>query len=354
MKRLLSMILVVSLMAVLFTGCGSGSTSSTDSSTAASSSSSAAGTESASPSTSKPAELVPMTLSFSTWVGSGPFFIALKNGYYEKYGLDVQIKIVEDEAQYAALMGSNAIQALGHVVDREVIAYQKGIEETLVMAYDQSTGGDGIVAAPEIKTAADLVGKTVALDKSSTSYFYFLTVLEKNGVSEKDITIKDMDADSAGTAFVQKKVDAAVTWEPWLTNASQREGGHLLNSSKDYPNTIVDAVTIRNDFIEKYPEQVKGFVAAWNEAMAWYKDGHQDEGDQIMADGLGLKLEDFKAMASGVTWYNKESMNKFFDKSVADNIFEVSDRAISFWLERELIDKKYDASELISADYLEK
>lgn len=352
MKRFLSMILMVSLVVGLLAGCGSNSSSSASS--AVTGSSTEASTEPSATGTSTETELVPLTLSFSTWVGSGPFFIALKNGYYKKYGLDVQIKIVEDEAQYAALVGSNAIQALGHVVDREVISYSKGIEETLVMAYDQSTGGDGIVASAEVKTAKDLVGHTVALNKSSTSYFYFLTMLEKNGINEKDITIKDMDADSAGTAFVQGKVDAAVSWEPWLTNASQRKGGHLLYSSKDFPNTIVDAVTIRNDFCQKYPDKVKGFVAAWNEALAWYKDGHEDEGNQIMADGLKMKLDDFKSMAAGVTWYDKDSMNKFFDKSVADNIYEVSDRAISFWVERGLIDEKYDSSKLISTDYLEK
>lgn len=341
MKRFLSMILVVSLVMGLLAGCGSNGTSTT---TAGCSSNG----------TSTTTKLVPLTLAFSTWVGSGPFFIALKNGYYKKYGLDVKIKIVEDEAQFPALLSSNAVQALGHVIDREVISYSKGVDESLVMAYDQSTGGDGIVASPEIKTAKDLIGRTVALNKSTTSYFFFLTMLEKNGIKEKDVTIKDMDANSAGAAFVQGKVDAAVTWEPWLTNASQRKGGHLLYSSKDFPNTIVDVVTIRKDFCQKYPDKVKGFVAAWNEALTWYKNGHQDEGNKIMAEGLKMKLDDFKSMVAGITWYDKDSMNKFFDKSSADNIYEISDRAIRFWIERGLIDKKYDASKLISSDYLEK
>jgi NitT/TauT family transport system substrate-binding protein len=38
-------------------------------------------------------------------------------------------------------------------------------------------------------------------------------------MSEKDIQSIQMEQDKAGAAFVAHKVDAAVTWEPWLTRA---------------------------------------------------------------------------------------------------------------------------------------
>jgi NitT/TauT family transport system substrate-binding protein len=84
------------------------------------------------------------------------------------------------------------------------------------------------------------VGKTVGLDKSSTSYFFFLTAIEKAGVAEDALTIHEMGASDAGAAFVAGRLEAAVSWEPWLSKASGREGGHVLVSSKDFPRTIVD------------------------------------------------------------------------------------------------------------------
>lgn len=89
---------------------------------------------------------------------------------------------------------------------------------------DQSYGGDGIIASGEIQSVKDLEGKTVGLDKASTSYFFFLAVLNKYGVDESKIEIQEMTSGDAGAAFVAGKLDAAVTWEPWLTQASQREG----------------------------------------------------------------------------------------------------------------------------------
>lgn len=297
-------------------------------------------------------DLVPLTIAYSTWVGDGPFYIARDKGYFEENGLDVDLKIVDDESTFASLMGSGSVQALGHVIDREVINYSKGIDETVVLAYDQSSGGDGIVASEEIESPADLKGKTVALNKSSTSYFYFLTVLEEAGLKEEDVTIKDMDADSAGTSFVQGQVDAAVTWEPWLTNANQRDGGHLLCSSADYPNTIVDVVTMSNSFLKDNPDAASGFVKAWNEAVKWYNDGNQEEGNKIMADGLSIDLDDFESQVKGVTWYAGDDLKKFFDNSSDNNIYSVADRAIGFWTERDLIGEKFDSSDFITADYI--
>ncbi len=299
-------------------------------------------------------ELVHCTIAFSTWIGSGPFFIAKEKGFYEENGLDVEIKIIEDESTYASLLGSEQIDALGHVIDRDVINFSKGIAEKCVMPYDQSTGGDGIIVSEDIQTVQDLVGKKIALDKSATGYFFFLTVLEEAGIDESEVTIVDMDSDSAATAFVQGEVDGAETWEPWLSNAGEREGGHLLCSSADYPNTIVDCVFMTDAFTSAHPEETAGFVKAWNEAVDWYFDGNQAEGNQIMANGLSIDLADVEAQVEGVTWYNKESTASFFDDSTDNNVYEVADRAVEFWIERGIIDKSFDAKDFITSDFIEK
>ncbi len=351
MKKKLLSALLIALMTFGMCACGTKSSTSGSGNEGATASSETATTTDAK---SSDGELVPMTLSFSTWVGSGPFYIAKEKGFYAEHGLDVDIKIVDDESTYASLMGSKSIDALGHVIDRELINYSKGIDEKVVMAYDQSTGGDGIVVSQDIQSVEDLKGKTVALDKSSTSYFYFLTVISEAGLTEDDVQIKDMDADSAGTSFVQGEVDAAVTWEPWLSHANEREGGHLLCDSADYLNTIVDVVSFTDAFIEAHPDEVAGFVAAWNEAVAWYYDGNEEEGDQIMADGLSIDLDDFKSQVAGVTWYQKDTMATFFDNTTDNNIFNVSDRAIDFWVDRSLVDEKFGSKDLITTDFIEK
>jgi len=293
----------------------------------------------------------PVKVAHATWVGYGPLYIAKELGYFEKEGLDVDLVIIEDEAQYAAALASGNIDGLGNVLDREVIHYAKGTPEVVVFAMDESSGGDGVIASGDIKTVADLKGKTVGLDKSSTSYFFFLSILAKNGVDEKDINITEMGASDAGAAFVAGSIDAAVTWEPWLSNASQREGGHVLVSSKEMPKTIVDVFVLNGDFVKAHPEVPAKMTKCWNQAIAWYVQ-NADKGNEIMAKAMALETQEMADMASGVTFIGKDDNKVFFDKSKPNSIYEVAARAISFWKSKGIITEDVAVDKLISADYV--
>lgn len=296
-------------------------------------------------------EPVSFKLAHATWVGYGPLYIAQEKGFFDKYNIKPELVIIEDESQYAGALASGQIQALGNVLDREVIHFAKGTPEVFVFAMDESAGGDGIVAKAEITSVADLKGATVGLDKSSTAYFFFLTVLEKYGLKEEDVIIQEMGAGDAGAAFVAGKLDAAVVWEPWLTNASQREGGHVLVDSSDFPRTIVDVVTVAKDFAVQHPEAITGLTKAWFEAIDYYR-AHPDEGNQIMAKALGITAEEVAEMAAGVAFFGREENLSFFAGEGEDTVFTVSDRAAGFWLEKGIIDAKPDLNELIDTRYV--
>jgi len=286
-------------------------------------------------------------VAFATWVGYGPLYIAKDKGFFDQYGLDVELMIIDDESQYAAAMASGSIDALGNVLDREVIHYAKGTPEVVLFAMDESSGGDGIIATADVKSLADLKGKNIGLDKSSTSYFFFLTAIEKAGLSEAAVTIHEMGASDAGAAFVAGKLDAAVSWEPWLSKASDREGGHVLVSSKDFPRTIVDVFVMRRDFADKHPEAAVGMTKAWLDAVAWYQ-ANADEGNAIMAKHLGEKPEDIADMASGVTFFGREGNQAFFDRTTDSNIYDVAARAGKFWKSKGILKKDLDVDGLIS------
>lgn len=334
LKKMIMIVLTMTCLLMLVTGCGNQQTSNSSGS-----------------GTSASGELPSPKIAFSTWVGYGPLFIAKEKGYFEKYGVNPQLTIIEDESQFANAMASNNIQGLSHVIDREVINAAQGIPENLVLVLDQSHGGDGIISTKEIATVSDLKGKTVGLDKSTTSYFFFLSALEKNNIKESDINIQNMSAADAGAAFVAGNLDAAVVWEPWLTNASKRNGGHVLLNSAELPNTIVDGLTLNSDFIKEHPDAVKGIVQAWYDALEFYKE-NPEEGNKIMAKYLNIDEQDIASMVKGVQYYDKQGNETFFDKNQQDNIYVVGERASKFWLERKLIDKIPDMNTFIVSDFI--
>jgi NitT/TauT family transport system substrate-binding protein len=325
MKRLLLVIALAAAMLIPVTGCGINA--------------------------SKDKKPVGFTIAHATWVGYAPLYIARDKGYFKKYNINPELTVIEDESQYAAALFSNKIQGLGNVLDREVIHYAKGTPETFAFAMDESSGGDGIIAKKEITGVEGLKGATVGLDKSSTSYFFFLTVLQKYGLKESDVKIQEMGAGDAGAAFVAGKLDAAVSWEPWLTNAAQRKGGHVLVSSKDFPNTIVDVMTLRKDFVDKNPDAVTGLTKAWFEAIDFYRK-NPDEGNDIMAKALGLKKNEIADMAKGVSFFGSAENAAFFDQKSENSVYGLAKTASSFWKEKGIIDSDIDVDKLISGKFI--
>ena len=287
-------------------------------------------------------ELVPMKIAFCTWAGYAPLFIAEEKGYFEEAGYDVEIVIMEDESTYGAAFVSNEIQALGQVLDRDIIQYEAGAPEQYVCTMDCSTGGDGLIATAEIQSMDDLAGKTVALDKAATSYFFFLQALADSNITEDQINIVEMGNDEAGAAFIAGQVDAAVTWEPSLSNCSQREGGHILVSSADYPKAIIDVLTVSTNFLKDHPDAADVLNDCWNKSVD-YMNKNMDEACEIMAKGLDLSVEDVKAECAGITFYGEAENKEFNDLSTEENVMDIAQMAADFWVEKGYI-KSNDVS----------
>src|SRR5207237_1277180 len=75
------------------------------------------------------------------------------------------------------------------------------------------------------------------------------------------------EAEIAANTFTSGDVDAAVTWEPYLSKAARKAGSHILVTSKDTPGLIVDVFTVRDDYLRKHPDAVKGFIRGWYRAV---------------------------------------------------------------------------------------
>ena len=274
-----------------------------------------------------------MKIAFCTWAGYAPLFIAKENGYFADQGYDVELVIIEDESTYGAAFVSNSIQGLGQVLDRDIIQYDAGAPEQYVCTMDASTGGDGLVATAEIQSVDDLAGKTVALDKSATSYFFFLQVLADSNITEDQINIVEMGNDEAGEAFLAGRVDAAVTWEPALSNCSEREGGHILVSSADYPKAIIDVLTVSTRFAEQNPEVFDVLYSCWCQAVD-YLNANFEEGCAIMAAGLDLETEEVMDECAGITFYNAAMNEAFNDTATEQNVYEIACMAADFWVQK--------------------
>lgn len=241
------------------------------------------------------------------WVGYGPLYLARDLGYFKENGLEVDIKVLDDTSLIMAAQAAGKLSGAASTID-DVLKYRSdNFCFKAVLTLDDSAGGDGIVATSDIKTLADLKGKTVALNEGSTSQFFISYLMKKEGIPLDSITTSNMTADDAAAAFIAGRVPAAVTWEPNLTLVKTKNVGHVVLDSTKAPGVIVDVVELSCSVIEKQPEDVKALVAGYYKALDYMK-AHPKEADAIMAKGVGgylSKPEDFADAETGVRFYDK-------------------------------------------------
>src|SRR2546425_3128732 len=244
-----------------------------------------------------------INIASSTWTGYAILYIATAKETWKSHGLDVKFTDVEDPNDRLIALTAGRLEGMASTVDAFARAQSNGVPAVEVFPIDASVGGDGILAKNTIKTVADLKGKNVAVNQGSVSEWFLAQVLKDNGMSLADVKEQNMKSGEAGAAFVASKVDVAVTWEPWLSKAKTRTDGHILVSSKQYPDLIMDSFAFRKDFVQKYPDTVKDFMKAYYDAFNWMQQ-NQTEALKVIGDAVGESSDDVKADLGTMTLFD--------------------------------------------------
>lgn len=294
-------------------------------------------------------------IAHSTWVGYGPLYIARDKGFFKNNGVDVDLVVMEDPKERFPTLMADRIQMIASTVDTALLYLKKPADFRYVVAIDDSNGGDGIVAVKDIKTIADLKGRHVGVNEGSVSEFYLNVLLANAGLKESDLQTVNMTAADAGGAFVAKRVEAAVTWEPWLSRGKATDFGHLLVDSSTSPGLITDVIIVKTSWADAHERDVAAVVKSWNEAVAFYE-AHPDEAIEIMAKGVGGWLKDpkdFKSTLSGIKFYDAAANKTFFGtKAQPGALANTVQQAIDIWSSHGKLQVKVTPADLIDYSYV--
>ncbi len=297
----------------------------------------------------------PLKIRYSVWVGYGPLFLAREKGFLKEEKVEVDLINMEDPKEGFFAMSAARLDGVVSTIDTMLLYLKTGKEFQYVLALDDSAGGDAIVARKEIKSVRDLKGKKVAFSEGSVSQFFLNVLLRESGLSQKDIDAVNMKPGDAGAAFVAEKVDAAVTWEPWVTKSKNTAFGQVLVDSSKTPGLITDVLIFRRDVIEKRGKEIQGVVNAWNKAVAYWEK-NPAESNEIMAKGLGDWLKDPKVFAetlSGVKFYNRAANVKFFGTAQKPgDLAKVAQNAIDIWGSFGKLQAKMTPKDLINYSFV--
>lgn len=209
----------------------------------------------------------------STGPNLTPFWVGREAGLYKKYGLDVDVVFFRGSTIAINALATRDAHFGAFGASSSVLAKLGGVDTVLI-----ATATPGLlfylVARKELRGAADLKGKKIAVSRPGTdSDLAARIAVQKLGLAEKDVQIISMGTDSERmSAMSQGIADATVVTIGGYV-AAQKLGFHsLIDLSKaNIPYEAASLITTRS-LIKENPEKVsrfvRGFVAAIQYAAA--------------------------------------------------------------------------------------
>ena len=224
----------------------------------------------------------------NVWVGCVGGLVAnggletAPDSIFAKKGLKVSFKIIDDWTEGASALATNNVDVMLTTLDVYAKDYgqfqEKGFGSHAFLMVDWSRGADGVIGKQGINSIEDLAGKTVAFAPYTPSHFLLWNGLKASGLSTEQRneifskSVHTKDGIEPANLFAQEKVDAAVAWDPDMSDAvTKRAGAKKIYDTRIANRLIADILVVSDRFAAKHPQTVLKFAQGWLEGVEFIR-----------------------------------------------------------------------------------
>ena len=195
-----------------------------------------------------------------------PYLVAIEKKFLEKEGLSAQYVVMRSDLAVRGLITGDVDynQSVSSVL-RAAVA---GAPLMTVAGIYNRTFFE-LIARREIKSLADLKGKTVGISRYGASTEYALRFgLKANGVDpDKQIKMLAVGDDAARIAGLQNGTLAAIVSQVPANFFAHKVGGHTLLPLGEYMDTLLAGAGVSQKKLEQNRDEVKRVVRALLRAL---------------------------------------------------------------------------------------
>ncbi len=281
-------------------------------------------------------------------------------------GLKVSFKIIDDWTEGSAALATGNVDVMLTTADvwaKDFGQFQeKNVGARAFYMVDWSRGADGVIGKQGVNSIEDLAGKTIAFAPFTPSHFLIWNGLKSSGLSTDqrneifNKAVHTKDGIEPATLFAQQKVDAAVAWDPDMSDAvGKRAGSKKIYDTKIANRLIADVLVVSDRFAASSPQTIVKFVEGWLAGVKFI------ESEPSRAANLIGAIKDFnipadlaKTMLQGVKLADYADNQSFFGTPGSDsdyaNIFRM---ATDMYRELRLIKRSGDVEASVDRRYIE-
>lgn len=266
------------------------------------------------PAPPKPVSLIVFPGGFN-W----PIWVAQEKGLFARHGIEPKITPTPGSAFQLTGLIEGKFDIAMTAIDN-LIAYREGQGEAKIVGPDLVAfmGGDNgflrLVAVPEVKSFADLKGKTVSVDALTTGYAFVLFELLERGGLRRD---RDYQVERAGgvlqrfNALMEKKHAATLLLSPFEVQAEARGYTRLADASTmlgAYQGLVGGA---RKSWADANRDAVIGYIRAFSDAVDWlYQPTNKEEAIAILRKNLPAMNEQAGQAAYAVLLHPRDGFQR--------------------------------------------
>ncbi|RAP54578.1 MAG: hypothetical protein BZ137_01450 [Methanosphaera sp. rholeuAM130] len=210
-------------------------------------------------------------------------FVADAKGMYKDKDIKIDLIKYNNGVELMDAMSKGEID-VGYVgVAPALSAISKGENVKIISSVQQEGSGIIVSKDSQIKDVSDLKGKKIAsLGDGSIQNVLLSYYLHENGISQSDVTIENMKATDMYSSLKDGKVDAIVTYQPYITMA-KNDGYDVLEESSDLlPNHPCCVIVASDDFTQNHADEAKEILEVHKQATNYINDNLKNNPDEIV------------------------------------------------------------------------
>jgi NitT/TauT family transport system substrate-binding protein len=236
------------------------------------------------------AETTTITVGTLPIANAAPMYLGMKKGFFEEEGLKIEPQVGEGGAALIPTLISGDAQFAFVGVIPAITAVAKDVPIKIVTSSDDAAATEQkdwqtlvVPKGSPIKSVEDLPGKTIAVNAlRGLAEVVISRSLEKQGVDYQKVKLLEVPFPEMPAALEQKRVDAALLTEPFLS-AVLAEGGKQIDapSVETVPNFPNGVYVATEQYIAENGDIVDRFARAMNRSLEYAQD-HPEEVRRIV------------------------------------------------------------------------
>jgi NitT/TauT family transport system substrate-binding protein len=254
----------------------------------------------------------PLRVGLIPWLGWHGTYLADLKGLFKAEGVTVDQKVFQTVTEVNTALLANQIDLAWLVAVDLLVLTAQAPDLKNIMVSDYSGDVDAILGRG-ISGPADLKGKTIAREDIPYEVVFLGQYLQRAGLTAKDVKILSMTVPDGSAAFAAGKVDAVVTYEPFITKAIKEKPETKVLFSAAGTNIIPNSLAGHSKVLEDRREDVMAYMRAVDKGMKFAKDNPK-EANEAIAKWTGITADEVADLMTKIKLLDIEA-----NKSIAFN-----------------------------------